>query len=54
MIDFIITNIYLFASQDINWLTGVVLWIIMIFLSAVCLILTAAIHCRGSIGDQVM
>ncbi len=31
------------------------LWIIVMFLSAVCtFILTAPIHCRGSIGDQVM
>ncbi len=31
------------------------LWIIVMFLSAVwTLILTAPIHCRGSIGEQVM
>ncbi len=34
--------------------TGVV-WIIVMFLSAVwTLILTAPIHCRGSISDQIM
>ncbi len=37
-----------------NCWTGVV-WIIVMFLSAVwALILTAPIHCRGSIGEQVM
>ncbi len=42
------------SSQDINWWTGVV-WIIVVFLSAVwTLILTAPIHCRGAIGEQVM
>ncbi len=42
-----------FPSQDINWWTGVV-WIIVMFLSAVwTLILTAPIH-RWSIGEQVM
>ncbi len=40
--------------QYVNWWTGVV-WIIVIFLSAVwTLILTAPIHCRASIGEQVM
>ncbi len=40
--------------QDVNWWTGVV-WIIVMFLSAVwTLILMAPIHCRGSIGEQVM
>ncbi len=44
----------LLSSQDVNWWTGVV-WIIVMFLSAVwTLILTAPIHCRGSIGEQVM
>ncbi len=43
-----------FVSQDINWWTGVV-WIIVMFLSAVwTLILTAPIHCRASIAEQVM
>ncbi len=32
-----------------------VMWIIVMFLSAVwTLIVTAPIHCRGSIGEQVM
>ncbi len=44
----------LLSSQDVNWCTGVV-WIIVMFLSAVwTLILTAPIHCWGSIGEQVM
>ncbi len=43
-----------FTSHAVNWWTGVV-WIIVMFLSAVwTLILTAPIHCRGSIGEQVM
>ncbi len=43
-------------QQDINWWTGVdYLCIIVMFLLAVwSLILTAPIHCRGSIGEQVM
>ncbi len=52
MMDLFLTNTQLLASQDINWWTGVV-WIIVMFLSAVwILILTAPIHCRGSIGDK--
>ncbi len=44
----------LFTSQGINWWTGEV-WIIVMFLSAVwTLILTAPIHYRGSIAEQVM
>ncbi len=51
MINLFFTNMHLFTLQDINWWTGVV-WIIVIFLSAVwTLILTAPIH---SIGEQVM
>ncbi len=50
----IISNTLRLASRDVNWWTGLV-WIIMMFLSAVwTLILTAPIHCRGSIGEQVM
>ncbi len=53
MMDLFLTNTQLFASQDINRWTGVV-WIIVMFLSAVwTLILTAPIHCRGSIGEEV-
>ncbi len=38
---------HLLSSPDVNWWSGVV-WIIVIFLSAVwTLILTAPIHCRG-------
>ncbi len=52
--DLFLTNTQLLASWDVNWWTGVV-WIIVMFLSAVwTLILTAPIHCRGSIGEQVM
>ncbi len=45
----------LLLSMDyVNWWTGVV-WIIVMFLSAVwTLILTAPIHCRGSIAETVM
>ncbi len=51
---FFLTNTQLYTSKDVNWWTGVV-WIIVMFLSAVwTLILMAPIHCRGSIGEQVM
>ncbi len=54
MLDLFLTNMQLFASQDINTLTGFV-WIILMFLSAVwTLILTAPIHCRASIAEEVM
>ncbi len=54
MMDLFITDMQFFTSQDVNWWTGVV-WIIVMFLSAVwTLILTAPIHCRGSIAEQVM
>ncbi len=52
--DEFIINTQLFTSQDVNWWTGAV-WIIVMFLSAVwTLILTAPIHYRGSIAEQVM
>ncbi len=54
--DFFLTNTQFLVTQNVNWWTGVVdyLWIIVMFLSAVwTLILTAPIHCRGSIGEQV-
>ncbi len=52
--DLIFTNMQLLSPQDINCWTGV-LWIIVMFLSAVwTLILTAPIHCRGSINEQVI
>ncbi len=45
-----LTNTQLLVSQDVSYL-----WIIVMFLSAVwTLILTAPIHCRGSIGEQMM
>ncbi len=45
-----------FDSQDVNGWTRVdYLWNIVMFLSAIwTLILTAPIHCRGSIEEQVM
>ncbi len=50
MMDLILTNMQLLASQSINWWTGIsvdYLWIIVLYLSAVwTLILTAPIHCR--------
>ncbi len=52
-VDLFLTNTQLLASQD--GLERITLWIIVMFLSAVwTLILTAPIHCRGSIGEQVM
>ncbi len=43
-----------YKPEDINQMTGAV-WIIVIFLSAVwALSLTAPIHCKESIGEQVM
>ncbi len=52
--DLFLTNTHLLASLDVNWWTGVV-WIIVMFLSDVwTLILTAPIHCRASIAEQVM
>ncbi len=49
-----LTNMQVFSSQDSNWWTGVV-WIFVMFLSAVwTLILTAPIHCKGFIDEQVM
>ncbi len=54
MMDLFLTNTQQFTSQDINCWTGLE-WIIVMFLSAVwTLILTAPIHCRGSIAEQVM
>ncbi len=47
-------NMRLLSSQDINRWTGV-LWIIVMSLSDVwTLILTAPIHCSGSIDEEVM
>ncbi len=53
MMDLFPTNTQILAPHDNNCSTGV-MWIMM-FLSAVwTLILTAPIHCRGSICKQVM
>ncbi len=55
MMDSFFLETQLFASRDINWWTGVVWIIVMFILSAVwTLVLTAPIHCRASIGEQVM
>ncbi len=52
--DLFLINMQLFALQDVSWSTGVVCITVM-FLSAVwTLILTAPIHFRGSIDEQVM
>ncbi len=41
--------------DELDWSGVDYLWIIVMFLSVVwTLILTAPIHCRGSIGEQVM
>ncbi len=49
-IDLFLTNMQFLSSQGVDYL-----WIIVMFLSAVwTLILTAPIHCRWSIGEQVM
>ncbi len=54
MMDVFLTNMQLMTTQDINWWAGVV-WITVMFISTVyTLILTAPIHCRGSIGEQVL
>ncbi len=54
MMDLFFTKTELFTLQDIIWWTGVV-WIIVMFLSAVwTLSLTAPIHCRGSIAEQML
>ncbi len=53
LMDLFITNMQLLTSQDINWWTGVV-WIMMFLSTVWTLILMAPIHCRGSIGEQVM
>ncbi len=53
----LINDGFVFTSQDVmmDWSGVDCLWIIVMFLSAVwILILTAPIHCRGSIGEQVI
>ncbi len=53
MMDLFLKNMQVFTSQDVNWWTGV-MWIIVMFLSAVwTLILTAPIHYKGSISEQL-
>ncbi len=53
MMDLFLTNTHIsFHKMVTDWLTGVVVWIIIMILAAVwTLILTAPIHCRGSIGE---
>ncbi len=45
--DLFITNMQIFTSQDINWWT-------VDYCEVWTLILTAPIHCRGAIDEQVM
>ncbi len=56
MIDLFLTNTQLFTPQDINWWTDGLDWSGVacdVFIR--CLdSLTAPIHCRGSIGEQVV
>ncbi len=48
------TDTQLLSNLDVNWWTGA-MWIIVMFLSAVwTLILTAPIHYRGSIGEEIL
>ncbi len=56
MMDLFLTNTQFFTSQNVNWWTGI-MWIIVMYLLAVfirTLILTAPIHCKGSIVQDVM
>ncbi len=47
-------NDYCVYSQDVNWWTGVT-WITgKVLISFWTLILTAPIHCKDSIGEQVI
>ncbi len=48
-----LTNMHLVTSQDINWWTGAV-WIIYGLNCFWTQLLIALMHCRGSIGEQVM
>ncbi len=44
-----------FLLQDLNWLTWVDYLLIVMIVSAIwTLILTAPIHCKGSIDEQIM
>ncbi len=51
--DLSITNTQLFTSQDINW-CGLLVDYCDVLSVVWTLILTAPIHYRGSIGEQVM
>ncbi len=54
-LDKFITSMQLFTSQDVKLMDSSQCGLIVMFLSAVwTLILMAPIHCRGSIGEQVM
>ncbi len=49
------TNMHLITSQMLIWIRVDYLWIIVMFLSAIwTLFVMAPIHCRGSIGEQLM
>jgi len=55
MMDLFLKNMQLFTSHNNNLRTGLMWIIFYFFLSAVwTLILTAPIHCKVSIGEQVM
>ncbi len=54
IMDLFVTNTQLFALQDVNWWTGVTCGLLWCFYQLFGLILTAPIHCRGSIAEQVM
>ncbi len=44
-----------FLLQDLNWLTWIDYLLIVMIVSAIwTLILTAPIHCKGSIEEQIM
>ncbi len=46
---------HIFFLQDLNWLTWVDYLLIVMIVSAIwTLILTAPIHCKGSIDEQIM
>ncbi len=56
-LNLLIINIQCFASENINWWTGVVSFTCRLcdfFYQLFGLILTAPIHCRWSIGEQVI
>ncbi len=54
MKDLFLTSTQIFTSQDINYNVDY-LWIFVMFLAAFWIVmLTAPIHCRATVGEQVM